>query len=323
VSVRLSKFQKQLCNALQMGLPISKRPYAEIGESLDSDEETALEGTRELVKRRVIRRMGAVINRRATGEASTLVTARAAEDKLKGIVEAINELEGVSHNYLRKHFFNVWFTLRADSQRRIERVLRNLSRRFGATFYSLPIKRVFKLDVRFDAESNGRFLLPAKDVRINREKVKLDETDERILSGLDGGLEAVAQPYDFLCGVGLGINDVLRRISSMLKKGVIYRVGAVVDHHRIGFAANAMFVCRANGARAAKVGQRMAKLKIVSHCYERRPFEGWPYNIFAMMHGRSMGDIQKTINRFVKSEKIEAYELLPTVRELKKQRVHL
>ncbi|MCJ7729662.1 MAG: hypothetical protein MUO27_07280, partial [Sedimentisphaerales bacterium] len=58
-----------------------------------------------------------------------------------------------------------------------------------------------------------------------------------------------------------------------------------------------------------------------SHCYERRTFENWPYNLFAMLHSRSMGEIQRTIDKFTQTQKIDSFELLPTAAELKKQPV--
>jgi len=79
-----------------------------------------------------------------------------------------------------------------------------------------------------------------------------------------------------------------------------------------------MFVCKANKSRAIKIGEKLAALGIVSHCYERKRFKGWPYNIFAMMHGSKMADIQKTVQKFVRSQKLKQWELLPTAEKLKK-----
>ena len=73
--------------------------------------------------------------------------------------------------------------------------------------------------------------------------------------------------------------------------------------------------------REDEQGGRRSERLGVSHCYEREVFEEWPYNLFAMMHARSMGEIQHAINRFVEAEGIESFELLPTAAELKKQPV--
>jgi DNA-binding Lrp family transcriptional regulator len=315
----LSEFEKRLCNALQNGLPIVARPYDKIGESLDSDEKTAIEQTRGLVKRGFVRRMGTVVNWRAIGRAGTLATAHVEQNNLKKVIKAVNDLEGVSHNYLRGHHYNIWFTLQADSQKQIGKILGDLSKQFGTTFYSLPVKRVFKLDVRFDAQSNGIKLLAGDRKPEDCGPVELEQTDRRILAGLQRGLEVVEQPFDSLCGDGLTITEVLSRIEKMIRTGVIYRVGAIVNHHKLGFTANAMFVCKAGKTRTVQVGEAIADLQNVSHCYERIPFEGWPYNLFAMMHGKNLEDIRRLVEKFVKSQKIEIWEILATESNLLRQ----
>jgi DNA-binding Lrp family transcriptional regulator len=154
--------------------------------------------------------------------------------------------------------------------------------------------------------------------RTDEGREKLDEIDERILAGIEGGLEVVERPYDFLCADGLQIDDVLSRIDKMISRGVIHRVGAVVDHHKLGFVANAMFVCEVKREKIGRVGEAIANLSNVSHCYQRKTFDGWPYNLFAMMHGRSLADIRRVVDRFVREEKIRSFEVLATVEKLRK-----
>lgn len=345
----MSPYEKRLCNALQNGLPIVQRPFARIAETLQSDEKTVIGATRRLLKSGVIRRLGAVVNWRAIGKTSTLVTAHIEQGDLEKVVKEVNSLEGVSHNYLREHYFNLWFALRADSNVEIDAILGDLSKQFDYEFYSLPVMRIFKLDVRFDAESEGRRLItrrtedrrrmtgdnktgfpvarPKKQLLGNREDGRrIVEIDRGILEGLQKGLKAVERPFDFLCKNGLTIDEVLSRIEKMIGRGVIHRIGAVVNHHKLGFTANAMFVCKAEEARAIKVGEKLAKLDIVSHCYERRPirqahgrpFEGWPYNIFGMMHSKDLAEIRATAEGFVKAQKIVQWEMLETTEEFKK-----
>jgi DNA-binding Lrp family transcriptional regulator len=330
----LSAFEKRLCNALQDGLPACRRPYAEVAKRLGLDEEAVLEGTRRLVKRGVIRRTEAVINWRAIGKATTLVTACVPERKLKKVVEAVNKLEGVSHNYLRKHRYNLWWTLRANSQREITAVLKKLSKQFGVAFLSLPVVRTFKLDVRFDAESDGKRLLASEDRgQMTEDGIRtISKIDEMILEGLQRGLKIVKRPFDFISEDEFEIADGLLHIEEMIQEGVISRLGAIVNHHKLGFVANAMFVCRAEGSRMVEVGHKLAELNIVSHCYERKligPFDRlrtskahgkpvacWPYNLYAMMHGKSMKDIRRVVDRFVREEKIRSFEVLATVRRV-------
>ena len=142
-------------------------------------------------------------------------------------------------------------------------------------------------------------------------KVELNEKQKQILTGLQSELEIVEQPFDFLCDGKLKERDVLEIINFLLKKGVITRIGAIVDHYKLGFVANVMFVCSVPEERIIEAGNALANLSMVSHCYQRKTFEGWPYNLFAMMHGLSMGDIQKTIDEFTAAEKIDSLRTSP------------
>jgi DNA-binding Lrp family transcriptional regulator len=324
LSLRLTKFQKRLCNELQEGLPVCSEPYDDLARYIDSDEKTVLQEIEKLKKLGVIRRISALINYRALGMASTLVAAHIPEESLQEVTEAVNSLENVSHNYRRHHYYNLWFTLQARTEKQIEVMLSNLSGRFGIDFHNLSVKRVFKLDVRFDAESEesdtGGLLQDVARVP-KGERVELDENQKLILSRLQKDLDLVTKPFEFLCSEGFEEQDVLRIIAELIDKGVIRRIAAVVNHHKLGFVANVLFASEVPQDKIIEAGEKLARFGMVSHCYERRTFDNWPYNLFAMMHARSMGEIQHVINRFTEAEKIESFQLLPTAAELKKQPV--
>jgi len=325
LSLRLTKFQKQLCNLLQEGLPICWRPFAEIAKVINSDETEVLQQTSRLKDRGIIRRICALINYRALGMTSTLVAAHVPAENLQEVAEAVNSLGNVSHNYRRDHYYNLWFTLQAETPAQIKVTLTNLSGRFGVDFHSLPAKRIFKLAVRFDAVGatlhgcpnscllQGQTHRPAPTL--------LNENQKLILSKLQDDLHLTAEPFDLLCSQSLQREDVLRIIKELIDTGVIRRIAAVVDHRKLGFVANVLFASEVPQDRIVQAGQRLARSGIVSHCYERETFENWPYNLFAMMHGRSKGQIQHVVNKFVEAEKIDSFQLLPTVTELKKQPV--
>lgn len=320
MSLRLTKLQRQLCNELQKGLPICSRPFADLAESVGSDEEAVLQQIAQLKKDGLIRRIAALINHRALGKTSTLATAHVPQESLQEVAEAVNALEGVSHNYLRKHHYNLWFTLQGRSSEEIMLTLSNLSGRFGIDFHSLPVTYVFKLDVRFDAEDQSQLAEDAAEVPTSK-KVELSESEKRILSKLQEDLDLTAKPFEFLCNEGLGADEALQIIEELIDKGAIRRIAAVVNYRKLGFVHNVMFASEVPQDRVVEAGKRLARFRIVSHCYERKTFEGWPYNMFAMMHAVSMGDIQRAIDKFVEAENIDSYELLATAEEFKKRPV--
>lgn len=320
MTLRLTKLQKQLCSILQDGLPICKRPFDDIARFMGITEQTVLQQTTKLKEAGVIRRLDALINYRTLGLSSTLVAAHIPQESLPEVTAVVNSLENVSHNYLRTHHYNLWFTLQTGSPEEANIALANLSARFGLDFHSLPVERIFKLDVRFDPD-NLNELLDSTPQPPTREIVRLSDSEKLLLAKLQNDLQVIARPFDFLCSKDLAIENILRILTKLIDKGVIRRIAAVVDHHKLGFVANVLFVAKANPDRIVEAGKALARFGIVSHCYQRRSFENWPYNLFAMMHSRSMGEIQRIIDKFTQAQRIDSFELLPTAAELKKQPV--
>ena len=333
MSAYLTDFQQKLCNLLQQGLPICDSPFVELAKTLQASEDEVLLQVRKLKELGLIRRICAIVNHRALGWVSTLVTAHVPARKLRDLTPAVNCLPGVSHNYLRDHNYNLWFTLQAKSFHEIESTLSNLSSRFAVDFHSLPVRRVFKLDVRFDAQSEGSVSGaatrlsspksgPASGSQVPKnEVVDLDKNEKLLVSRIQDGLEITTRPFASLSSEDVASQEVLKILRGLIDKGVIRRVAAILDHRRLGFAANVLFVCKVPPDRIVHAGQTLAGLPIVSHCYEREVFQGWPYNLFAMMHGRSADDIRHVIKEFTAAEGIKSFQLLPTIAELKKQPV--
>jgi DNA-binding Lrp family transcriptional regulator len=306
---------------LQKGLPICQRPFADVAKLLNTDEAEVLQQTQQLKESGIIRRISALINYRAIGKVSTLVTAHIEQESLQEVIEAVNALGNVSHNYLRLHHYNLWFTLQTQSSEEIKGFLSNLSGRFATDFHSLPVRRVFKLDVRFDAEGQDQMLLRDVEQVPVTIAVELNEKQRTILARLQSDLKIVENPFDFLSREGLESKEVLSTIAELIDKGVVRRIAVVVDHRKLGFVANVLFAGAVGHRHVAEAGKKLACFGIVSHCYERETVKDWPCNLFAMMHARSMGEIQHVVNKFVEAEKIDLFELLPTAAELKKQPV--
>ncbi|HIJ67077.1 MAG TPA: Lrp/AsnC family transcriptional regulator [Planctomycetes bacterium] len=325
MAIALNKFQKKLCNIIQEPLPLRADPFAAIAERLKSDEATVIEQLQKLKAFGIIRRFRATVNCRSLGKVATLVTAHIPANDLVGVAAVINAMPGVSHNYLRDHNYNLWFTLQADNNEQIEKLLANLSHRLGCEFHSLPAAKVFKLHVRFDADlAEENLSVPEiqtdtyETVNLDSAPAHLTELEKDILTKLQKDLEISPRPFDFLVADTVDIDTALETIQSLTDKGVIRSIAAVLNYHKLGFAANVMFCARVKSDIVDYVGQKLAGLKIVSHCYERKTFLGWPYNIYAMMHARTDGQIRRVINEINASEKIEEFQLLATTEELKK-----
>ena len=123
----------------------------------------------------------------------------------------------------------------------------------------------------------------------------IDAIDRRIIAATQGGLPIVEQPYHKIASdLGLGPEDVMRRIERMMEKGIIRRIGAVPNHYALGLKANGMTVWDVDDALAQELGAQAGALDFVSHCYLRpRRLPVWPYNLFAMVHGRSRAEVEE------------------------------
>lgn len=321
MTIELTEFQKKLCNRLQRGLPLCPEPFVEIARDLGGNEAEVLAQTRALKEAGIIRRLSVQLNYRALGHSSTLVTGHVPAEQLADVTAAVNRLAGVSHNYLRNHHFNMWFTLQGKTAGQIDSTLLDLQARFGVEFHSLPVTHVFKLDVRFDVENADEVLLADDESIPGTERVEITDEHRDLLARLQGGLEVTSRPFDASRPEGIEEERYFALLAELIDLGVIRRIAGVLNHHKLGFDANVMFAGQVAPERVVEAGRRLARFGTVSHCYERRVFEGWSYNLFAMMHGRNLGQIQRTIEKFTAAGDVLSFELLPTQAELKKQPV--
>jgi DNA-binding Lrp family transcriptional regulator len=141
---------KELLNQLQSGLPLVSRPFKALGEVLKQDEEWVLERIKELREEKIIRRLGGVFDSKNLGFSSTLIALKVPPDNIDQVAGIINSYPGVTHNYLREHEYNIWFTLASPSAPELESTLQEILRKTGVTEYlNLPTKKVFKINVEF------------------------------------------------------------------------------------------------------------------------------------------------------------------------------
>lgn len=146
----LTAFDKALLNILQTGLPISSRPFAEIADSLGSDEQTVINRLRYLKEGGYIRRIGAFFDSTSLGYVGTLVAAQVEEEYVEDVAKTINEYEGVTHNYEREGIFNLWFTLLVPNISIQQRILNEIRSLNGVLrLISLPAIKKYKVSVQF------------------------------------------------------------------------------------------------------------------------------------------------------------------------------
>lgn len=151
----MDTMDKRILDVIQSDFPLASRPYAEIGSRLGLSEQDVLQRVRSLRENGVIRRIGANFHSRMLGWKSTLCAASVPEEKFDDFVSVVNTYPGVTHNYLRKHSYNVWFTYIGPSWEEIERDLEEISRSTGIKVLNLPARRMFKIKVDFPMNNEG------------------------------------------------------------------------------------------------------------------------------------------------------------------------
>ena len=155
----------------------------------------------------------------------------------------------------------------------------------------------------------------------------LSDFDRRLIRATQGGLPIVARPYEAV-GAMLGVSgEVVReRLAQMLDERLIRRIGAVPNHYKLGFTANGMTVWDVDDTRVDVLGEQVATLPGVSHCYRRpRRLPAWRYNLFAMLHGRSREQVQQQAEQIAAllGDASRAHEILYSTAILKKTGLRL
>lgn len=146
----LDQKDRLLLNRLQEGLPLVAAPFAAVGEELGLTEEEVLQRLLRLKNKGVIRRLGAVVESRRLGCHGTLAALKVPEEDIEKAVEIINSFPEVTHNYLRSHSWNIWFTITALSEERIEEILSEIKvRGKGWPLLNVPAQKVFKIRAVF------------------------------------------------------------------------------------------------------------------------------------------------------------------------------
>jgi siroheme decarboxylase len=153
----MDTLDRKILDIIQTKFPLAPRPYAEIGRDLGLTEAETLARVRALKEQGVIRRIGANFQSRQLGWRSTLCAAKVPEERLEEFVVEVNSHPGVTHNYLRKHDYNVWFTFIGPSWEAVTSTLAEISRKTGIEILNLPAEKMYKIKVDFpmEEEDNG------------------------------------------------------------------------------------------------------------------------------------------------------------------------
>jgi DNA-binding Lrp family transcriptional regulator len=155
----------------------------------------------------------------------------------------------------------------------------------------------------------------------------LDATDRRLIRATQAGLPLRRDPYRALASeLGLEEGEVMERLRRLLARGIVRRIGAVPNHYKLGVVANGMSVWDVDDAEIERVGTLVGALPFVTHCYQRpRRLPLWPYNLFAMVHGKNRAEVAEQIEQIagIAGAAARAHDVLYSTRILKKTGLRL
>jgi DNA-binding Lrp family transcriptional regulator len=329
-AIPLDETDKHLMNLLQSSYPLDPRPFDLVAGEAELDPDDVKERTQRLLDGRIIREITPIFDTRALGYSSMLVAAKVDSENPHRAAQIINSHPGVSHNYLRTHEFNLWFTIATppDSELGLQGTLDVLQRLTGAeSIRQLPTLQLFKINMNLEMEGGTEDLAKAVEAAPPREleRQPYDDLDVAVIRALQGPMEVTDRPYDAAASeVGMDTDTFLHHLQGMVERKILRRVAAILYHRRAGFSANGMGVWRVPEEKIMDVGARMAAVRGISHCYQRPTYADWPYSVFTMAHGRSKEECDAVLDAIAEEHDLHGDDraVLYSSTEFKKIRLH-
>jgi DNA-binding Lrp family transcriptional regulator len=275
----------------QRGFPLRARPFAEIGASHDLSETETLAALDALKANGMLSRIGAVVRPNLAG-ASTLAALSCPPAETDMMARLISAEAFVNHNYERDHPINLWFVVAAPNRKDLDSTLRRISLATGKRVLDLRLQQPYHIDLGFSLSRD----IIRRDHAVTATRAATAQ-ERALLAAIEDGLPLVPEPYA-AAGATLGwtAERVMTALQDMVSGGVISRFGCVLHHRNIGFTANAMAVWDVPDEEVDALGLVLSRQPHVTLCYRRnRNLPDWPYNLFAMIHGRNEEAVRQRI----------------------------
>ena len=318
---------QKLLAIIQDGFPLVERPYKALAEMLNVSEQDAFDEVEKMRASGVIRRIGGVYDSKKLGFISRLCAGKVPASSLDFSAEPHSQTPmekfaavvvsepAITHNYIRSHEYNVWFTVIAENESAIQTVVDRVSSQTDLhDVHVLTATKKYKINTVMGkgagAPSKNVF---ASAVRQSLENALTEADRTRIHIACDDIPHSLTPFKDW----GVSCDELREDIAAKRMR----RFGAILRHQDAGFPCNAM-VCfmldEGTLVNSESAGSLLAKKHYVSHCYERPSFENFPYNLYAMMHAQTPEELNGYIKESVALLDNPEYVVLHSLKELKK-----
>ncbi len=325
----MDSINRMLLDRIQRTFPLVPQPYLALSEGLSLTEGDVEERIAQLKKDGIVRQVSGIFNTGALGYRSSLVAMSVPEEHLDRTAAVVNAYPGVSHNYLREASYNMWYTIAVPPGQSLEEKVQELAREAGGwSALVLPALKKFKLAVVLD-------LLEEGDAEAGDERTRIpaleattcfDPTPEniRIVRCVQEDLPLTGRPFEeWARDLGMTESSLLELLADWMARGFMRRFAAVLNHRQVGFGANGMVVWSCPAEKVDELGPILASHQEVSHCYHRPAYPEWPYNLYAMVHGRTREDCETVARRLGEAVGLMDFRILFSTREFKKIRLKL
>lgn len=316
---------RKILNEIQWLFPLIDRPFLDIAKRYNISEIDVMKRISHMKENGIIRQINAIFDTRKLGYKSALIAFAVKPEKLTSVANEINKHPGVSHNYERNHEFNMWFTLAIPPGSDMKIILDKMSSLDGVIKYRLlPTLKMYKIGVKLDMV-NEDSLNPKPTDKIkefNPEKMHLRDSDKDFIRELQKDLEIIPEPFrKSAAKLNITTNELFEKAKKFEKVGIMRRYAAILRHRDAGFTANGMIVWKVPNDIIDDIGYKLASFSQVSHCYRRPTYPDWEFNLFSMIHARSIESAEKIAKEISGIIKINTYKILFSSREFKKERV--
>lgn len=312
--------KNELARLVQQAFPLERRCWDALAEQVGASPEEVLGQMREFVDSGVLREVSAILEGSALGYESALCAGRVPEADIDRVAAVLNAHPTITHNYIREHWYNMWFTLAVPSEMGLEATLASLSDATGVPYFGvLRRTKTFKIGVNFDLEKRRSQtrrleLRPVADVQ-------LDDRTRALFRALQVPLELTDDPFgDLGARTGFAPEELLAHARAHLG-GAMRRYVATFRHRRLGVRGNGMAVWAVDEPDQARVGHVLAGAPEVSHCYARDAIDRFPYTVYSMIHGPDRDAVEGIVERLTEETGVRDRIILFSTHELKKCRL--
>jgi len=315
--------QDELLYKMQHAFPMAQKPFHLLAEELDTTAQDIMTLVQKLKDDSIIRQTSAIFDTKRLGYKSSLVAFKVPEDQIEKAAALINAHPGVSHNYLRNHDYNIWFTMAVapDSSLGLEETIAILAKQTQAEdAIVLPTLKMFKISVKLDTTGNKAQKEKVKKAAFK--ELELTPLHIEVIKELQKDISIIEEPFgEAVERLDLTYDEFFTLAKELKESGVMRRFATILNHRKAGFGANAMSVWSVPEDKAEEIGEEMASFSAVSHCYLRPSYPNWPYNLFAMVHAKTQEECDTIIEQMAKESGLSQYGKLYSIVEFKKQRL--